>query len=258
VSALQCPVCPHGAAVPDGATVCPICGTDLEVLARLARVRESIDTAAAVPIPVVAPRRVGGLAAACVLGGAVLGGGIAAMLIGVTRPADATPPVAASIPVSAPSTATPAKAATPDALDDLTARLTRAGGVKVQRSGDRVVVGFQDAIFRRGTARLDPAARRLIEGLASELWQTGNALRIDIIGHTDPASVRAGAQWSDNWALGLSRAEAVAVVLHRARRNDAPATNIHVASAGESVPELETEAGARRTAVIAATLAPRR
>jgi len=81
-------------------------------------------------------------------------------------------------------------------------------GARLSRLADRLVVSLPaDLVFDSGAVMPAPRARALISALSEHLAQLGN--RLEVAGHTDPEPV-SGARFASNWALSLSRAQAVA------------------------------------------------
>ena len=66
-------------------------------------------------------------------------------------------------------------------------------------------------LFKKDSARLDnDDAVLFLKRVALIIDKLPKTINLNIIGHTDDTSRRAGGKWSSNWALSTARAEAVA------------------------------------------------
>ncbi|GEQ96750.1 OmpA/MotB protein [Iodidimonas gelatinilytica] len=84
-------------------------------------------------------------------------------------------------------------------------------GSLVRQTPDRVILGLPaDMAFDLGAASVTPAAKKMLEDLASQLDRLDNQLVVS--GHTDPSPVK-GRVFASNWELSLRRAESVANLL---------------------------------------------
>jgi outer membrane protein OmpA-like peptidoglycan-associated protein len=253
---VRCPVCTHGSMV-EGGTSCASCGSDLAVLARLARVRRVVTASPAATVPVPEPRKRSWAPAAWLIVGVVVGGAVGAALPGRSRAADVLPVARTEpVPLAKPdATAPPSSSAAADptasrTLDDLAARLSSLSDVVSERRGDRLLLTARSELFGRSMARLRPSETALLRRIASALFEGSAPLRIHVRGHTDASPTRARGTWANNWALGMSRAQAVALALDRHRSGEADQNIIEVSSGAADTPEIGGESGPRRTVVL--------
>jgi flagellar motor protein MotB len=262
---VRCPVCTHGSMI-EGRTSCASCGSDLAVLAKLTRVRKIVmaNTAATAPVAVPDARKRSWTPAAWLFVGVVVGGAVSAALPGRSRAANVLPAASTRSITPPPPEATAARAASTAAdttatrtLDDLAARLSSLGDVVTERRGDRLLLTTRYELFGKSVARLHPAETALLRQIAAALSQGSVPLRIHVRGHTDAAPVRARGTWASNWALGMSRAQAVALALDQTRDERAQGHIIEVSSGAEEAPEIGDKPGPRRTVVLVVSMAGR-
>jgi flagellar motor protein MotB len=184
------------------------------------------------------------------LAGAVVGIGLT---MGLRAPTVNEPATAAA--VAAPIIQVPAEPAPIAAgLSALAERLAAVDDLMVSQRGAVLAATPRSSIFPSGSVALGVRERRLVGRIGEHLAAEPLPLHIEIRGHTDGAAIRAGAAWTSNWALGLDRARAVALVLG-ANRGTSPAHAIALASAGEAPPGVPDAAVANRTVVILITRA---
>ncbi len=245
---LSCPVCGN-AARQSRAGVCATCGTDLSILTKLQRTRELV---AAAPEQAPSPTPTSWWTGTkWALAGAVIGIGIA---MGMRAPAiDPSAATAAAVPPP------PAPAPTPSSrephaaeLNALAARLAALDALTVEQSGGVVAVAPKNSLFASGSAGLGARERQWVNRIASHLAMERGPLRIQVRGHTDGTTIRAGASWASNWALGLDRARAVALALG-ANGGSTAAHTIEVSSAGDEPVKVAMPPTIRRAVVILIT-----
>ena len=139
-------------------------------------------------------------------------------------------------------------------LDEL-GPMMRSGDVTVSVEGDRMIIGLGDPVgFDFGQARLDPEARRTIDGIARVLRDL-DGMNVEIQGHADAVPVADSAPWEDNSALAAARARAVERSLRAHGVTDTP---MAVVSFGDHAPAVPTSgpSEANRRVVVAVEPAP--
>ena len=102
------------------------------------------------------------------------------------------------------------------AYDDLVSALEseiEAGQIQITELSGRLTVNVSNAIlFDSGKYTLKPAGVEALKKVAGILAQVDDRA-IQVEGHTDDDSVRAGAAYADNWALSSLRASTVVALL---------------------------------------------
>jgi len=119
-------------------------------------------------------------------------------------------------------------------------------GIHVRRDGDVIRVELPGSqLFESGSARLRPAASRVITDVAAEIARTYPGHMIGVEGHTDGDRM-AGGQWQNNHQLSVGRAMAVYNVLINQARF--PPERLFVVGHGANHPVVSnaTTAGKQR------------
>ncbi|MCP4603507.1 MAG: OmpA family protein [Proteobacteria bacterium] len=85
--------------------------------------------------------------------------------------------------------------------------------VSIDRSAGRVAIRLKShLLFRKGSAYLEPRARRVLDGISNLLHRIKRNLRIE--GHTDNVPIR-NSKMASNWELSTARAISVVQYLEK-------------------------------------------
>jgi flagellar motor protein MotB len=149
-------------------------------------------------------------------------------------PKTTSAPVPANKPISPPSI--PAKAINID-----------VAGTHVFQEGGKIAIEFDAPLFSSAT-RLTRPARQLLAELGRQLRGQVTNHSIEIEGCTDAAPVVPGSSFRDNSALGMARAESVAVYFGRV--SGIPLSSFTLATAGEAVAKPGVQSRRRQRTVV--------